>query len=79
MIWTKGTHQRAKFQTFDCQCEIVPNLYFDSLLLLKVYRKYIEDLCLMTQNDAKYEEKLTCGLENDMRNLASFYQSTRKS
>ena len=28
---------------------------------------------------AKFEEKLTCGLENDMRNLASFYQSTQKS
>ena len=22
--------------------------------------------------DAKFEEKLTCGLENDMRNLANF-------
>ena len=34
----------------------------------------------MTQKtDAKFEEKLTCGLENDMRNLANFYQSTRKS
>ena len=30
-------------------------------------------------SDAKFEEKLTCGLENDMRNLANFYQSTRKS
>ena len=30
------------------------------------------------KSDAKYEEKLTCGLENDMRNLANFYQSTRK-
>ena len=26
--------------------------------------------------DAKFEEKLTCGFENDMRNLASFHQST---
>ena len=29
--------------------------------------------------DAKIEEKLTGGLENDMRNLPNFYQSTRKS
>ena len=29
--------------------------------------------------DAKFEEKLTCGLENDMRNLANFYQSTQNS
>ena len=27
--------------------------------------------------DGKFEEKLTCGLENDMRNLANFHQSTR--
>ena len=30
------------------------------------------------ESDAEFEEKLTCGLENDMRNLADFYQSTRK-
>ena len=29
--------------------------------------------------DAKFEEKLTCGLENDMRNLTNFYQNTQKS
>ena len=31
------------------------------------------------KSDAKFEEKLTCGLENDMRNLSNFYQSTQKS
>ena len=31
------------------------------------------------QSDAKFEEKLTCGLENVMRNLANFHQSKRKS
>ena len=30
------------------------------------------------KSNAKFEEKLTCGLENDMRNLANFHQSTRK-
>ena len=29
--------------------------------------------------DAKFEEKLTCGLENDRRNLANFHQGTRNS
>ena len=29
--------------------------------------------------DAKFEGKLTCAFKNDMRNLADFYQSTRKS
>ena len=38
MIWTKGTHQSAKFQNFDCSCQISSNLYFDRLLLLKVYK-----------------------------------------
>ena len=34
----------------------------------------------MTVNsDAKFEEKLTFGLGNDMRNLANFHQRTRKS
>ena len=28
--------------------------------------------------DAKFGEKLTCSLENDMKNLTNFYQSTRK-
>ena len=31
------------------------------------------------ESDRKFEEKLTCGLENDMRNLANIHQSTRKS
>ena len=26
------------------------------------------------KSDAKFKEKLTCGLENDMRNLSSFYR-----
>ena len=38
MIWTKGTHQSEKFQTFDCSHEISQNLYFDRLLLLEVYK-----------------------------------------
>ena len=28
------------------------------------------------KGDAKFEEKLTCGLEKDMKNLANFQQST---
>ena len=28
------------------------------------------------ESDAKFEEKLTCGLENNMRNLANFDQTT---
>ena len=31
------------------------------------------------ESDAKFEEKLTCGLENDMSNLANSHQITGKS
>ena len=31
------------------------------------------------ESDAKFEEKLTCGLENNMRNLANFHQSMFES
>ena len=30
------------------------------------------------KSDAKFEEKLTCGLENDMRNMADFHQEFNK-
>ena len=29
------------------------------------------------KNDAKFEEKLSCGLENDMRKMTNFHQSTK--
>ena len=28
------------------------------------------------KRDVKFEEKLNCGLENSMRNMANFHQST---
>ena len=31
------------------------------------------------KGDANFEEKLTCGLENDMRNMVNFHQSNLKS
>ena len=34
---------------------------------------------MMQESDAKFEEKVTCGLENDMKNLANFHQNTQKS
>ena len=38
MIFTKGVRQSAKVQNLDCSVGISPNLYFDRLLLLKVYK-----------------------------------------
>ena len=34
---------------------------------------------MTVKGDRKFEEKLTCGLENDIRNMANFHQSTLKS
>ena len=81
MIFTKGAHHSAKFQTFDCSGEISPNLCFDRLLLLKVYKvlakKSMEEICLMIpKSGAKFEE-LFC-LKND-KNLVNFDVSTKKS
>ena len=136
MIFTKGAHQSAKFQTFNCSGEISPNLYFYRLLLMKVYkmsaktyRSYLMilksgtefeekaiflnlvnfDLSIKTtkkvtfwlvpfvqsiqrliekstkalyfmalKSHAKFEEKLTWGLENHMRKLGNFHRNTWK-
>ena len=34
---------------------------------------------MILESDTKFEKKVTCGLENDMRNLENLYQSTQKS
>ena len=57
------------------------NLNFNGLLLTKVYnvwaKKNTEELLLIAlQIDAKFERKMTCTFENDMKNLANFHQST---
>ena len=83
MIFTKGAHQIAKLQTFDCSGGISPNLYFDSLLLPKVYKvsakKSMEELCLLIlKSGAKFEEKLIFCFEND-KNLVNFDLSTKNS
>ena len=44
--------------------------------ILKLYARiniFTQELSFMTlKSDAKFQEKLTCGLENEMANLASF-------
>ena len=43
-------------------------------------RKSTEELCLMTlKSDVKFEERLTLGSKNDMRNLVNFNVSSGKS
>ena len=42
--------------------------------------KSTKELSFMAlKSDEKLEEKLTCGLENDRRNLANFHQNTLNS
>ena len=39
-----------------------------------------EEACVMTlKGDAIFEEKLTSGLKNEIRNLVNFHASSRKS
>ena len=42
MIWTKGAHQSAKFQTFVCSHKNPPNLYFDRLLKVKNFNEEVQ-------------------------------------
>ena len=59
---------------FNASCGKSQNLHFDVLLLFEP-KKYRGGMC--HKNDAKFEEELTCALKNDMRNLASFNESTK--
>ena len=72
------------WQILTRELKSLKNLHFDRLLLTKVYHvsaeKSTEEFYFMAlEYDAKFEEKMTCGLENDMRNLVNFHQSTRNS
>ena len=56
------------------------NLPFDWCFTVMLDQKSREESSFMIlESDAKFDEKLTCGLWNNMRNLANFHQSTSKS
>ena len=59
------------------------NLHLDWLLLSKAFKdlnEKVQSSCLMTlKSNEKFEEKLTPGSENDMKNLANFNASSGKS
>ena len=59
------------------------NLHFNGVLLTKVYNVWankLEELRVMTvTGDAIFKEKMTGSLKNDIRNLANFHSSSRKS
>ena len=57
-------------------------LWWDSLFESRkcTSLKFTEKLCVMTmENDAKFEEELTCCFKTDMRDLTKFDPSTWKS
>ena len=51
-------------------------MFHDAKEWCKIYRK---TYFMTVECHAKFEEKLSCALENDMRNLANFHQSTQNS
>ena len=52
-------------------CRFKIHIHFNGLLLTKVY-----NVRVTLESYAKFEETVACVLENVMRNLANFYQST---
>ena len=85
-IWIKIDLLLAKWQEFG---EIWPKHSKVSKIYTFIYSycaKYLMfdlkipwKLSFITlKSDAKFEEKLTCGVENDLRNMANFHQSTLK-
>ena len=58
----------------------VQNYYNEKCPMYLTFDLSTEQLPFMTlKGGAKFEEKLTCGLENDMRNFVNFHQSFQLS
>ena len=57
------------------------SLRLNGILLTKVYNVWAKTVqrshLWWLKSDAKFEEKLTCSLKNDTRNLANFHHSTK--
>ena len=70
-----------KFWLEHCKVSKIYTLmvYFSPKRIMFDLKKYREVIFHDTREWAKFEEKLTCGLGNNIRNLASFHQSTWKS
>ena len=71
---TKGAHQSARFQTFNCSGEVPPNLYFDRLLLSKVYKVSAKT---EQKSYVSWHWRVIC-FKTD-KNLVNFDLSTQKS
>ena len=78
-VWRKSDllfQKWHEFGEFWSEHSILQNLHCDLSLLWKVYNIWPK---MTLKSRAGFEEKLTCGLENDTRNLANyFHQNIRK-
>ena len=73
-IWRKTDFLFQKCQEFDKFA-----LWLVPFVQSTQRKKSTEELCFMTlKSHARSEKKLTCGLENDMKNLENFHKNTWK-
>ena len=91
MLWTKRARQCRIFQTLSTLMKVhaIPRTIFlkktksQSLIkfciTIQYHERWLLELSFMTlKNHAKFEENLTCGFKNNIRNLANFYRNTWK-
>ena len=85
-IWRKTDILFQKWQKFGefwpDHSKVSKICFLIGCFLYKVYnvwvKKNTDELSFITRkSDAKFEQKLTYSLENDLRNLANFHQNTQ--
>ena len=80
-LWLGKWHE--EFDKFSKSTRMSENWDFDGILLSKgeiMSLRFTEELCIMAMNnDAKFKEQLTCGLQIDMSNSTNFVLNTRNS
>ena len=55
-----------------------PKCMIFELKVIFVHSSTLKLYFMTLKSDTKFEEKLTCGLKNDMRNLMNFHPTTKK-
>ena len=70
---------RGIWQILTQTSKSLKNVHFNEPFLIKVYsvwaKKSTKELCLMAlKNDEKFDEKLTCAFNNDMKKLEIFHK-----
>ena len=73
---TGSKNDMKNFLNFNARGGKSESLHFDVFYFCRKYimfkPKSTEELCVITlNNDEKFEDEMTCGLKNDMRNLSN--------